>query len=162
MAVRILPRMKALGHKRALLEGCSILDTHRHCPPFVVLPCPPYWSPRKAKSPGCSVRYLGWQGRQQNLTRCHLTEGMVACFLQGCMSRRSLVEGMAACSLPGRRNCRGCKGCRSCRSHRSYRRLERHLRHLTRHSTESAEQAECCPIRSLARIPLAGVAQPPG
>merc|ERR1719234_2840580 len=144
MAVRILPRMKALGHKRALLEGCSILDTHRHCPPFVVLPCPPYWSPRKAKSPGCSVRYLGWQGRQQNLTRCHLTEGMAACF------------------LPGRRSCRGCKGCRSCRSHRSYRRMERHLRHLTRHSTESAEQAECCPICSLAGIPLAGVAQPPG
>merc|ERR1719500_1512447 len=147
MAAGIHPGMKALGQKRALLEGCSILDTHRHCFPFVALRC------------------LELLVRQQNLRRCHLTEGMAACFRLGCRSRKSLIGGMAACSLLGRRSrrsCRGCRGCRSCRSHKSYRRLERHLRHLTRHSTESAEQVECYSIRSLAGIPLAGVAQPPG
>merc|ERR1719209_192555 len=113
MVAGIHPGMKALGQKRALLEGCS-------------------------------VRCLELLVRQQNLRRCHLT------------------EGMAACSLPGRRNRRSCRGCKSCRSHRSYRRLERHLQHLTRHSTELAEQVECCSIGSLAGIPLAGVAQPPG
>merc|ERR1719239_80931 len=144
MVAGIHPGMKAPGQKRALLEGCSILDTHRHCFPFVALPCPPLWSQCKAKSPGCSVRCLELLVRQQNLRRCHLT------------------EGMAACSLPGHRSGKSCRGCMSCRSHRSYRRLERHLRHLTRHSTESAEQVECCSIGSLAGIPLAGVAQPPG
>merc|ERR1719239_1498204 len=125
MVAGIHPGMKALGQKRALLEGCS-------------------------------VRCLELLVRQQNLRRCHLTEGMAACFRLGCRSRKSLIEGMAACSLPGRRNCKSCRG------HRSYRRLERHLQHLTRHSTELAEQVECCSIGSLAGIPLAGVAQPPG
>merc|ERR1719239_1910995 len=131
MVAGIHPGMKALGQKRALLEGCSI-------------------------------RCLELLVRQQNLRRCHLTEGMAACFRLGCRSRKSLIEGMAACSLPGHRSRKSCRGCMSCRSHRSYRRLERHLRHLTRHSTESAEQVECCSIGSLAGIPLAGVAQPPG
>ena len=64
-----IPGMGALGHKRASLEGCSILDTpvkenilhkvifsdpmrwllkysHQHCLLFVALQCPHYWSPR--------------------------------------------------------------------------------------------------------------------